>query len=196
MKPFLLAAALSSTASLAVAETWHPDPSHTNVSVTWNHAGFSLQTMQFHEVTGTLDFEPGDIAGAKADFGVVAASVDSGVEALDAELIGPQFLDAQSHPEIRFVSTSVEQTGEMSVKAAGEMTMKGVTKPVVFDIVVHNLGAHPVGGFLEYNQGEWLGMTATATIKRSDFGVDAFIPVGSDELEIVINTEMRAGGWE
>ncbi|WP_299376624.1 YceI family protein [uncultured Tateyamaria sp.] len=195
MKSLLFAAALSTTAGFAVADTWYPDPTHTDVVVTWNHAGFSLQTAKFHEVKGTLEFDAGNIADAKADFSVVAASVDSGVEALDAELIGPGFLDTANHPDIRFVSTSVEQTGDMTVKATGEMTMKGVTKPVVFDITVHNMGPHPVGGFFDYYKGEWLGMTATTTIKRSEFGIDAFIPVGSDELEIVINSEMRLGGW-
>ena len=195
MKSFLLAAALSTTASFATAGTWHPDPTHTDVVVSWNHAGFSIQTAKFHEVKGTLDFEPGDIAGAKADFSVVASSIDTGIETFDTELAGPAFFDAANHPDIRFVSTSVEQTGDMSVKAMGNMTMKGVTKPVVFDITVHSMGPHPVGGFLEYNQGEWLGMTATTTIKRSEFGVDPFIPVGSDEIEITISSEMRLGGW-
>ena len=65
MKSFFLAAALSSAASIAVADTWYPDPMHTQVAVTWNHAGFSLQTAKFHEVTGTLEFDPGNIAAAK-----------------------------------------------------------------------------------------------------------------------------------
>lgn len=195
MKSILLAAALSTTASLALAETWYPDPTHTDVVITWNHAGFSLQTAKFHEVTGTLEFEPGNIAGAKADFGVVAASVDTGVEALDAALISESYFDAANHPEMRFVSTSVEQTGDMSVTASGDLTIKGVTQPATFDIIVHNMGEHPLGSFFDYNKGEWLGMTATTTIKRSDFGVSELIPVGSDEIEIVINTELRAGGW-
>ncbi len=195
MKSLLLAAALSATASLAVAETWYPDPTHTDVVITWNHAGFSLQTAKFHEVTGTLEFEAGNIAEAKADFGVVVSSVDTGVADLDKELVGEAFFDAANHPEIRFVSTSVEQTGDMSVTATGDLTIKGVTKPATFDIVVHNMGTHPLGEFFDYNKGEWLGMTATTTLNRSEWGVDTFIPVGSDAIDIQINTELRAGGW-
>ena len=148
-----------------------------------------------NEVEGSLTFEPGNISAAKADFSVVVSSVDSGVEMLDTELAGPQFFDAENYPNIRFVSTSVEQIGDMTVRATGELTIKDVTKPAVFDIVVHAMGEHPVGQFFDYYKGEWLGMTATTTIKRSEFGVAAFIPVGSDEIEIEINTEMKAGGF-
>jgi polyisoprenoid-binding protein YceI len=195
MKSLLLAAALSSSATLAFAETWYPDPTHTDVVITWNHAGFSMQTAKFHEVTGTLEFEPGDIAGAQANFGVVVKSIDTGVDALDEAMISDEFFDAATYPELNFVSTAVEQTGDMALKATGDLTIKGITKPATFDIIVHNMGEHPLGGFFDYNKGEWLGMTATTTIKRSDWGVDYLIPVGSDEIDIQINTELRAGGW-
>ena len=141
------------------------------------------------------EFTPGDVAGARAAFAIKAASVDTGLEVFDNELKGESFLDVENHPEISFVSTSVTQTGDMTVEAVGDFTMKGVTKPVTFEITVHAIGEHPVGGFIEYYKGEWLGLTAKATIKRSEFGVDQFIPVGSDEIEIVVNSEMRAGGW-
>jgi polyisoprenoid-binding protein YceI len=154
-----------------------------------------MQTAKFHEVSGTLEFEPGNPTEAKADFSVIVSSVDTGVQMLDDELVGPQFFDAENHPAIRFVSTSVEQTGDMSVRATGDMTIKGVTQPAVFEITVHNMGEHPVGGIFDYYKGEWLGMTATTTIKRSEFGIDYLIPIGSDEIDIQINTEMRAGGW-
>lgn len=198
MKTFFLAAAFASavTAFSVDAETWYPDATHTDVVISWNHAGFSMQTAKFHEVEGTLEFTEGDIAGAKADFSVLVASVDTGVEALDKELIGPKFFDNEKYPAIRFVSTSVEQTGDMTVKATGDLTIKDVTKPATFDITVHNMGSHPLGEYFDYNKGEWLGMTATTTIMRSEFGVDTFIPVGSDEITIEINTELRAGGWD
>jgi polyisoprenoid-binding protein YceI len=192
---FAAAATAFTLTTPALAETWYPDPTHTDVVITWNHAGFSMQTAKFHEVKGTLEFEPGNIAEAKADFSVVVSSVDTGVEALDKELIGEQFFDAATFPDIRFVSTSVEQTGDMTVRATGDLTVKNVTKPATFEITVHNIGPHPLGEFFDYNKGEWLGMTATTTIKRSEFGVSYLIPIGSDEIEIQINTELRAGGW-
>lgn len=186
--------AVSATATQA--ESWVPDPSHTEVVVSWNHAGFSIQTAKFGQVEGALEYVPGDIASATADFSVIVSSVDTGVAQFDADLKGENFFDAETYPAIRFVSTSVEQTGEMSAKATGNLTIKDVTKPVTFDVIVHQIGEHPIGQFFDYYKGEWMGMTATATINRSEFGVDAFIPVGSDQVDITINTEMRAGGWE
>ena len=197
MKSFLLPAALvaATSGTFAFAETWYPDGTHTEVVIAWNHSGFSMQTAKFHEVEGTLEFVPGNIADAKADFSVMVDSVDTGVEALDAAFTSPEFFDSATFPTIRFVSTSVEQTGDMSVVATGDLTIKDVTKQATFEIKVHALGEHPVGQFYDYNKGEWLGMTATTTILRSEFGVDALIPIGSDEISITINTELRAGGW-
>lgn len=197
MKPLLLTTALAALATTAAqAESWVPDPTHTEVLIGWNHAGFSFQTAKFAEVDGTLDFTPGDVAGASADFSVMVASVDSGVADLDAHLQSADFFDAENYPTIRFVSTSVEQTGDMTVTATGDLTVKEVTAPATFEITVHQMGEHPAGAFYDYYKGEWLGLTATATINRSEFGVDAFIPVGSDEITITINSEMRAGGWD
>jgi len=188
-------AALISAAPAALAETWVPDPGHTEVLVSWDHSGFSRQSLKFHEVDGALTFEPGDVEGASAEFAIIADSVDSGVEMFDADLRGPNFLNVEEHPRITFISTEVEQTGDMSVRATGDLTIRGVTNPATFEITVHAMGEHPVGQFLDYYSGQWLGMTATTTIKRSEWGLDAFIPVGSDELQIVINTEMKAGGF-
>ncbi|MEO1537695.1 MAG: YceI family protein [Pseudomonadota bacterium] len=195
MKSLLLATTAAIFAVSSVhAESWVPDATHTEVLIGWNHAGFSIQTAKFNEVEGALEFTSGDVAGASADFSVIVSSIDTGVPDFDGHLQSPDFFDAATYPTIRFVSTSVEQTGDMTVKAMGDLTIKDVTKPATFDITVHQLGEHPVGQFFDFYKGEWLGMTATATIKRSEWGIDGFIPVGSDEIEITINTELKAGG--
>lgn len=192
----LTAAALLAATTTANAESWEPDPNHTEVLVEWNHAGFSMQTAKFYEVEGALNFTPGDIGGASADFSVIVSSIDTGVPDFDGYLQSPDFFDTATYPAIQFVSTSVEQTGDMTVEAIGDLTIKDVTKPVAFDITVHQMGPHPAGQVFDFYKGEWLGMTATATFNRSEFGIDTFIPIGSDEVTVTINTEMRAGGWD
>lgn len=195
MKTLFASAAMAAVLAAPVyAETWEPDPAHTNIEVTWNHVGFSFLSATFREFEGSLEFEEGDIANARADFSVMVSSVDTGVPDLDGHLQGADFFNAAENPVIQFVSTSVEQTGDMTVEATGDLTMAGQTNPVTFEITVHALGEHPVGQFFEFYQGTWLGMTATATINRSDWGISAMIPVGSDEIQIEINTEMKAGG--
>lgn len=196
MKSLLATASL--VAALAVpasAETWYVDPTHTDVVAAWNHAGFSMQTLKFHEVEGSLEFVPGEVEAAQANFSILVDSVDTGLEILDTELKGEAFFNSAEYPTISFVSTSVEQTGEMTVTATGNLTMLGVTNPVSFEILVHNLGEHPLGQFFEYNQGEWLGMTATTSINRSEWGLGHLIPVGSDQIDITINVELKAGGF-
>lgn len=180
----------------ALAENWFVDPTHVDIVARWNHAGFSMQTLKFHEVEGNLTFEPGAPEAAHADFAILADSLDTGFPPLDAELRGTAFFDVATHPTIRFVSTSVEQTGEMTLVADGDLTMRGVTLPVRFDILVHDLGPHPVGEFFDYFAGDWLGMTATTTINRSEWGLDHLIPIGSDRVNITINVELKAGGFD
>lgn len=198
MKLSRLAIAAALTGALvtpAIGETWGLDASHTDVTVTWNHAGFSMQSASFNEFSGSLEMDPENVAGLSADFSVSIASISTGVDAFTGHLLSGDFFNVETHPTARFVSTSAEQTGDMSATVTGDMTILGNTQPVTFDVTVHALGDHPVGQFFEAYQGTWLGFTATAEIKRSDFGMAAFIPVGSDEITIEINSEMRAGGF-
>lgn len=194
----LAAAALSAplAAHPAAAETYAFDPAHTEVRVSWVHAGFSFQSAEFHTVGGTVTLDEGAIADAGANVTVAVDSIDTGVAALDDHLKSADFFEAETFPEIAFVATSVEQTGEKTARVTGDLTLKGVTKPAVFEAEIVNIGAHPLGQFMEPYQGQWLGFTATATINRSEWGMDKFIPAGSDAIEIVVNAEMKAQAGE
>ena len=199
MKTTLSALALTAGALAAVpatAETWGIDPTHTTLIVSWNHAGFSTQSAVFHEFDGTLDLDLDNVEALSADFSVPVTSLSTGFEVFTNDLLGPNFFNAEEYPAVTFVSTSVEQTGDKTATVTGDMTILGQTNPVTFDVVVNNVGEHPVGQFMEPYQGTWIGLTATATILRSDWGMEAFIPVGSDEITIEINTEMKQGGFE
>ena len=197
MKTLLASAALAGLVAVPAvqAEIWEIDPGHTEVVASWSHVGFSTQSLKFHEAEGQLDFTPGDPEGASAEFSILVDSVDTGVEMLDTELKGETFFDAAEYPRVTFVSTEVEQTGDMTVRVTGDLTVKDITGPATFEVTVNAMGEHPLGGFFDVYQGEWLGMTARATISRSAFGLGALGPTASDEIEIVINTEMKAGGF-
>jgi len=106
-------------------------------------------------------------------------------------LWGATFFDIETYPTISFQSTSFQQTGPKTLKVRGELTIKDVTKEAIFDVTVHSVGDHPVGKFFKAFQGKWLGVTAVATITRSEWGMGAFVPIGSDEIRIVINSEMK-----
>jgi len=89
----------------------------------------------------------------------------------------------ENHPEITFVSTNVEKTGDTTGKITGDLTIKGVTKPTMLDVVFNQ------GAFDERNNRYKLGFSGKTTVKRSDYGVDLYAPTVSDEVEIVIETE-------
>lgn len=190
--------ALAFAATLAVlpvasfADGFAFDPAHTEVRIYWTHAGFSEQSAEFHTIEGGVTFSPDALDTTKADVTVKVDSIDSGFEALDTHLKSDDFFNAESFPDIRFVSTGVEQTGEHTAKMTGDLTIRDVTKPVTLDVTVVNYGEHPVGAFYDYYKGQWLGARAETVVKRSDWGIDTFIPVGSDEIRVVISTEMKA----
>ncbi|HEU0223732.1 MAG TPA: YceI family protein, partial [Paracoccaceae bacterium] len=126
------------------------------------------------------------------DIKVNLASLDTGVEALDQHLQSADFFDASNYTEASFVATAVEKVGEDTAKVTGDLTIKGITKPVTLDVVVNAIGEHPMGQFTDFYKGDWIGVTATGTVKRSDWGLDMFVPAISDEVKLFISTEMKA----
>lgn len=185
-------AALAAAPAASFADAFAFDPGHTEVRIYWNHAGFSEQSAEFHVLEGGVTFSPDALTATKADVTVKTDSIDTGFEALDTHLKSADFFDAETFPDARFVSTGVEQTGERTAKMTGDLTLRGVTKPVTFDVTVINYGEHPVGAFYDYYKGQWLGARAETVINRSDWGIDMFVPVASDEIRVVISTEMKA----
>ena len=191
---------LATTAALALsgaafAESYVLDSSHTEVRFSWNHAGLTTQTGEWTNVSGTIDFDPADGAATKAVIEIDAASLHTGFAALDTELKGATFFDVENHPTITFVSTSAVQTGAKAMRLTGDITVKGESAPAVLDVALTFEGAHPLGEFFDYYKGEWLGAEAVSTLLRSDLGVGAFGPLTSDEVQLEISAEMRAGGW-
>lgn len=176
----------------AQAETWMVDPQHTEVRVYWDHAGFSEQSLEFTEVDGSLNFSLDSVPSSTAFFTIPVSSMVTGVERFNNDLWSNTFFDVENYPLLSFNSTSFQQVGPKQLKVKGDLTIKDVTKEAEFDVTVHNMGEHPVGKYFEYFAGNWLGVTAVATIKRSEWNMGAFVSMGSDEIRIVINSELKA----
>ena len=168
------------------------DSAHTQVRVNWNHAGFSTQAIQFHEVQGEAKIDFDDPAKTTLSVTLPISGMDSGVPALNDHLNNADFFESDKHPTATFVSTSVEKTGDKTLKIIGDLTIKGITKPVTLDAVVNNSGEHPLGQFIEYYQGKWVGVTATGKILRSDWGLEFGAPITPDEVELFISSEMKS----
>ena len=182
-------------AAPASADTYHLDPGHTDVRFFWNHAGVSEQSGRWDGVSGTVEFDKSDVGATSVAVTIKADSVNTGVPKLDEHLISADFFETSAHPEISFKSTGAIQNSAQGLQLTGDLTIKGNTKPIVLNVELVHEGPHPLGAFIPYYEGEWLGIRAKGTILRSDFGVGKFAPLTSDKIELVINSEMRLGGW-
>jgi len=180
----LLAAAIALTSVPAFAATYTLDPQHTQVQFTWNHFGFSNPAAVFGKIDATLDFDQTDPTQSKVSVTIPLDSVNSNVAKLNEHLDSPDFFDAAKYPNATFKSTKVEKGATPDqLKVTGDLSLHGVTKPVTLDVTVNNVGEHPI------RKAPAAGFDATATVKRSEFGITKYIPGVSDDIKIHITTE-------
>ncbi len=184
MKYLVLAGLLGVAVSVQAAPvTYKLDPGHTMVLFSWNHFGFSNPTAELGLGTGTLVFDEQNPAKSSVDVTLPMAHLDTHVPALDEHLKKADFFDADKYPTVSFKSTRVQALGGHKFKVTGNLTVHGVTKPVVLDATLNKVGVHPM------SKAQSIGFDATTTIKRSDFGVSAYVPNVSDAITIRITTE-------
>lgn len=184
MKYLAFAGLLGAAVSVQAAPvTYKLDPGHTMVLFSWNHFGYSNPTADFGLGEGTLVFDEQHPANSSVDVTLPLDLLDTHVPALDEHLKKPDFLDAGTYPVVTFKSTQVQPLGGNKFKVTGNLTVHGVTKPVVLDATLNKIGPHPM------SKAQSIGFDATASIKRSDFGVGAYVPNVSDEIAIRITTE-------
>ncbi|MFA5968434.1 MAG: YceI family protein [Sphingomonas sp.] len=169
----------------AVAGTYNLDPAHSQVVFQVTHFGFTNYIGQFREPTGSLVLDTKNPANSKVSVTFQVAKVATTVAALDAHLQKPEFFDAEKFPTVQFDSTSVVAKGSTAV-ITGNLTIKGVTKPVV-------LHAHLVGsGINPFTKKPTIGFAATTSVTRSDFGVSYGIPLVTDRVDLTINASFDA----
>ncbi|HEY5781676.1 MAG TPA: YceI family protein [Lysobacter sp.] len=173
----------ASAAAFAAPVTYKIDPNHTNVVASWNHFGFSNPIANFGQVDGFITYDPDHVGTSKVEVTIPMAGLDTRVAKFDEHLRSADFFDAEKYPTITFKSTKVEAAGDKKLRVFGELTVHGVTKPVVLDTTINKIGEQPMA------KRAAAGFDATTTIKRSDFGVDKYAPNVSDTVTIRITTE-------
>lgn len=187
MRLSTMSIALSAVAALfagnasAEAVTYELDPNHTIVLAQWDHFGYSHPFANFGQVDGTLVYDADDVAASSVQVTLPLAGLDSFVPKFDEHLRSEDFFDAAKYPDVTFRSTKVEAAGEGRLKVTGDLTIKDNTRPVVLDVVLNKAG--------ERNGRAAIGFDASATVKRSDFGIDLYVPNVSDEVKLTITTE-------
>ena len=162
------------------------DASHSKVTWAVTHFGFSTYVGQFPDVNGTLKLDPKDLSTADLQVTIDTTKVGTLNATLDKNLKAPGFLDTVKFPTASFKSTKVTRTGDMTADIAGNLTLKDVTKPVTLKAVFNQAGANPLDKVYS------LGFAATTTVKRSDFGVSAYVPAIGDNVTLTIDVEFKA----
>jgi polyisoprenoid-binding protein YceI len=160
--------------------TYKVDGGHTQVVFAWDHMGFTNNAGTIAEPTGTLTLDKANPANSKVSVTFQVANLRTGVAKLDEHLLKPDFFDAAKFPTATFVSTSVKPEGTNGAEITGNLTLHGVTKPVTLDTQFYGVGPNPM------TKKENIGFVATGTIKRSDFGMGAFVPLVSDAIELKV----------
>ena len=174
---------LSSLPAAAQTDTWRLDPPHSAAQFSVRHMGISTVRGTFTKVNGVVE-NPGDPSKASVDVTIDASSVDSRVEMRDKDLRSEHFLDVAQYPTITFKSTHVGTVASGKLKVTGDLTLHGVTKQVVLDV------DGPTPPMKDPKGNSHRGLSATATIKRSDFGMNFMQGMVGDDVSIQLDVEI------
>lgn len=167
---------------------WICEPGHTGAEFIARHMMVTDVRGYFKNIEGSLEFDPSNPSKASIELSVDSSSFSTEEKERDEHLRGADFLDVSNHPKITFKSTKVEMTGATEGKIAGDLTIRGITKPVTFDVRYQGQAKTP------FNDTR-IGFRAKTTINRHDFGVDWNSEmeeggvVVSNEVKIILDVE-------
>lgn len=166
----------------APAGAYQVETHHTLVLFAIPHLGLTDYYGRFEKISGTLSFNPGAPEKSSVDVSIDTSSANVMSAELINELVGPSVFDSAHFPTATFKSTSIERTGSNTGTMTGDLTIYGVTKPVTFDVTFNGGLQAPIGNAYE------IGFHATATVKRSDFGLDKMMwkSFVGDDVKLII----------
>lgn len=173
------------------AATYQVDPAHTNVGFRIRHMGVAFVEGEFDTFEGSIAYDPENVAATRADVTVRTASVDTDVQQRDDHLRSADFFEVETYPTMTFVSTGVQPTAQNAFRLVGDLTIKGTTREVAFDVAA--------AGPIPIENGQRVGFHATTTIDRRDFGITwgselpGGIPAVGNEVQIVLDVEAVTG---
>jgi polyisoprenoid-binding protein YceI len=182
----MLALAANASADLSAVPSgdYASDPSHSYISFTYSHIGFSTPHIGFRSFSANLTLDNANPEKSSVAVNIDATSVDSRVEVFNGHLNGENFFDTANNPEITFNSTSITSTGEDTYDVVGDLTIKGVTKPVTLETTINKAANHPM------RKVPTVGISGSAKLSRSDWGLDRAVPNVGDEITIYVTAEM------
>lgn len=178
----LLTAAMLSSTAFAATETYVIDNNHTFPSFSYSHFGFSIQTSRFNKTSGKLTLDKAARTGS-VDVTIDMKSVDTGSTLFNEHIQGEDFLDTAKYPTATFRSTHIRFDGDKPDAIEGNLTMKGIAKPVTLKVTAFKAMPHPM------MKKDAIGANASATVKRTDFNAGKYAPNVGDDVTINIAIE-------
>lgn len=183
LKSLVPAALIAMPASaFAAPETYKLDADHTAIQFQVDHFGFSTPTGKFMNVDGTLVLDEDNPENSSVEVTIPVTKVVTGVPALDEHLLTDDFFGTAEFPEAKFVSTSVQQISDTEAYVFGDLTIRDVTRPVGMTVELNKIGTNMMGA-------KTAGFSAYTIIKRSEFGIDTYVPDLGDEVTLYIESE-------
>ena len=160
------------------------DKTHGYVTFSYTHLGFSNPQVGFNAFDVDLQLDSTNLANSSFSVVIDAASIDSRVAEFDRHLHGEDYFAVAAHPQITFVSSAIAITSANTADISGDLKIRGVSKPVTLKATLNKAGMHPL------QRRPALGVSARATIKRSEWGLAKYVPMVSDEVDLEIEVEL------
>jgi polyisoprenoid-binding protein YceI len=180
----LLLMPLTALPAQAASAAYELDPVHTRVMVAVEHAGFSKAIGTVSGSSGHLQFDPEDWTTARLEVSVPLQRLDLGDEKWNKAVLARNLLDVEQFPTASFVSTRIEPIDPQHASVYGTLTLHGVAKEVKLEVTFNALKRHPLPPFRRT-----AGFSATATLSRAEFGIDAWKSVIGDRVELRLEVE-------
>lgn len=170
--------------------TWHLDPKHTSVEFSVKHLGVSWVKGRFMDFSADISFDPAQPEQGSVGARLTTASIWTGDDSRDNHLRSADFFDAEHHPEITFRADRIQKTEEGTYEAAGELTMRGVKKPVTLTVQPGEVREMPRDDGTETR----MGFTATAKVNRHDYGISWDRPAGAGATTVGEHVDITIHG--
>lgn len=185
MKLVLLFAAMALTVpAMGQSTQWQLDPPHSSAQFAVKHMGISTVRGTFTKLSGNAQYDPANTSNDSVQVTIETASVDTRVEMRDNDLRSDHFFDVQKYPTMIFRSTKVESAGNGKLKITGDLTIRGVTKPVTLDVDGPSKSVDDGHGHLH------MGVSGTGTLNRTDFGMTGYQGMVGNEINLTIDAEL------
>lgn len=184
----LILCAMTATAAHAAPRTYQIDPEHATIAFLVDHIGFAKVLGQFTKTSGSFEFDEDTRTLGEVSVKIEASEVFTNDSARDRHVTGSDFLDAGSNPQITFTANGGTIEGDRTGKVTGDLTIRGVTKPITLDVTWNKSGKYPFG-----HGKHTIGVSARGTVIRSEFGMTyALGGIVGDEVELIIEVEAIA----